>query len=85
MIALEFTPLEITPHLNESEILRLILQVDVSERANQIMYALGNNTIEPVIANNLLSLIRVLERLSTLQRLDELKKAPSTNDVPKPL
>ncbi len=85
MIALEFTPLEITPHLNESEILRLILQVDVSERANQIMYALGNNTIEPVIANNLLSLIRVLERLSTLQRLDELKKDPSTNDVPKSL
>ena len=72
-IELDFSPLGITPNLNESEILRLILQVDVSERSNQIMYALGNSAIEPVVANNLLSLIRVLERLSNLQRADELK------------
>jgi len=70
---LDFSPLGITTNLNETEILRLILQVDVAERANQIMYALGNNNIVPVVANNLLSLIRVLERLSNLQRADSLK------------
>jgi hypothetical protein len=59
--------------LTENEILRVILQVEVSERANQIMYALANKSIDPVIANNLLSLIQVFQRLSNLQLKDDTK------------
>jgi hypothetical protein len=59
--------------LSENEILRVILQVEVSERANQIMYALANKSIDPVIANNLLSLIQVFQRLSNLQLKDDTK------------
>lgn len=68
-----FTPLNITADLTENEILRVILQVEVSERANQIMYALANKSIDPVIANNLLSLIQVFQRLSNLQLKDDTK------------
>jgi len=70
---LTFTPLNITADLTENEILRVILQVEVSERANQIMYALANKSIDPVIANNLLSLIQVFQRLSNLQLKDDTK------------
>ena len=65
-----FTPLNIEVNQSEQEILRLIMQVPASERCDQILYAIASEKINLQIANNLISAIGILERLSQVQALE---------------
>jgi hypothetical protein len=65
-----FTPLNIDVNQSEQQILRLIMQVPASERCDQILYAIASKKINPQIANNLISAIGILERLSQIQALE---------------
>ena len=67
---LSFTPLNIDVNQSEQQILRLIMQVPASERCNQILYAIASEKIDPQIANNLISAIGILDRLSQVQALE---------------
>jgi hypothetical protein len=46
------------------------MQVPASERCDQILYAIASKKINPQIANNLISAIGILERLSQIQALE---------------
>jgi hypothetical protein len=67
---LSFAPLNIDVNQSEQQILRLIMQVPASERCDQILYAIASEKINPQIANNLISAIGILERLSQIQALE---------------
>jgi hypothetical protein len=67
---LSFAPLNIDVNQSEQQILRLIMQVPASERCDQILYAIASKKINPQIANNLISAIGILERLSQIQALE---------------
>jgi len=68
---LSFTPLNIDVNQSEQQILRLIMQVPASERCDQILYAIASEKIDPQIANNLISAIGLLDRLSQVQALEK--------------
>jgi len=73
---LNFIPLNITTNLSENEILRLLISVPVNERGDQILYALAKQSVSALIANRLLSMIEVMERLVRIQ-VDSERASPS--------
>ena len=78
LVVPDFVPLPIFSGLSEKELVRLLITVPSAQQGDQILYALAHDRIDATLANHLLSMLQILQRLFKDQ---ENKEIPGISSV----